>query len=446
MTTLSDPQQSYALYLPSGYDPSPADHADRSQRKWPVLLVMDARGRALAAGRRFETAAEDHDWVIVSAYGTSSDSGWEPNQRALAAVLPDLEKRLAIDKRRLYLAGFSGTVRIGWVLGEKIPGVAGLIAASGGTPTFEPPETAPPFAVFATAGTRDFNHREVLLLTRALEELGTPHRLAVFDGVHQWMPEELAAEAVAWLDLRSMRDGLRPVDKDRVAEHLTARLAAARKAASPLAAHDAYAALLRDFDGWIDTPALEIARTEAARLAQDPAVRDGRKQQDRQLAEEARYQQQVQRVVGAYRASPLPGKPGQLSRDLDLEALGRQAQDSEGDPEAAASASRRLAMAYSQLSFYLPRELTADGSHAQAAQVLELAREIYDRNPRVSYELAVSRAHLGRADAALEALEAAVGQGYRDAATLRAESAFDVLRTDEALGPRFEELVASLGD
>jgi predicted esterase len=425
VVTAADPEQSYALYLPTAYDPA---------RPRPLLLVMDARGRALAAGRRFEAGAERFGWVVVSAYGTSSDFGWEPNQRALAAVLPDVEKRLAVDKSRLYLAGFSGTVRVGWILGETIPGTAGLIAASGGTPTFEPPETAPPFAVFATAGARDFNHREMLLLTGALERLGAPHRLEVFDGRHQWPPEELATEAIAWLELRAMRSGLRPVDETLIASILTDRLAAARAETDPLVAHDAGAAILRDFDGWVDTPALAAVREAHGRSSEDPAVREARRHRDRLAAEEGRYQESIGRVVGRFRGTPLT-EGLRLRRDLDVDRLLRAAED-DTDPKTAASASRRLAMAYSQLSFYLPRLLAEDGSWGHAAEALELAHELFDGNPQVLYQLAVARAHLGRADAALDALEQALETGFGDPAAVRAEPAFEGLRESE----RFREL------
>ena len=163
IATAADPDQAYALYLPPGYD---------AERLWPVLVVMDARGRALSAAERFLPAAERLGWVVVSAYGTESDTGLEPNQKALAAVLPDMAARVAEDPNRLYFAGFSGTARIAWMIGEQGQGaVAGIVAASGGTIDSRPPKAAPPFAVAATAGRGDFNHREMLRVAEALETL-----------------------------------------------------------------------------------------------------------------------------------------------------------------------------------------------------------------------------------------------------------------------------------
>src|SRR4029077_12222251 len=44
----------YALYLPSHYDAS---------RRWPALLVLDPRGRAVLAMERFRAAAERDGYI-----------------------------------------------------------------------------------------------------------------------------------------------------------------------------------------------------------------------------------------------------------------------------------------------------------------------------------------------------------------------------------------------
>jgi hypothetical protein len=97
VTSLSDPEQSYALYLPTAYDPG---------RRWPVLLVLDARGRGKLAAEVFEGAAERYGWIVLSSNGSRSDDTMEPNERAFRALLGDAERRFAVDPRRFYLAGF----------------------------------------------------------------------------------------------------------------------------------------------------------------------------------------------------------------------------------------------------------------------------------------------------------------------------------------------------
>ena len=59
------PGQSYALYLPSTYT---------SDRFWPVLYMLDARGNALVPLERFREAAERFGWILVSSYNSRSDT------------------------------------------------------------------------------------------------------------------------------------------------------------------------------------------------------------------------------------------------------------------------------------------------------------------------------------------------------------------------------------
>src|SRR2546426_10166374 len=66
----TDPTQTYALYLPSTYT---------AEKQWPVLVLMDPRGRAMVPMELFRNAAEKRGYVLMSSYDTSSDGPWEPN-------------------------------------------------------------------------------------------------------------------------------------------------------------------------------------------------------------------------------------------------------------------------------------------------------------------------------------------------------------------------------
>ncbi|HEU0079893.1 MAG TPA: hypothetical protein VFQ76_19760, partial [Longimicrobiaceae bacterium] len=188
----SDPTQSYALYLPSGYDPS---------RRWPVLFLMDPRGRALVPLRLFRAAAERHGYAVLSSYDTRSDSAaaMELNPRGLEAMLQDAQQLLAPDTRRVYLAGFSGTARAAWTFGYQLRDhVAGVVGFGAGLPPGAGALLAagaadPPFAFFGGAGATDFNAQEVRTLAAALERLGFPHHVDIYPGPHAWPPEEVCA-------------------------------------------------------------------------------------------------------------------------------------------------------------------------------------------------------------------------------------------------------------
>ena len=222
----ADSAHSYALYLPAAWT---------AARRWPLLVLLDPGGRAVLALERFREAAERRGWVVMSSYEVRN-GGAEAiaaNDRAVDAMLADAQRRLSIDPRRLYFGGFSGQARYGWRVAVSLDGrAAGLIGAGAGLP---PPgalwmaalRQAKPFPFFATTGTTDPNRPELEALDSALDATAFPHRLARFEGGHEWPPADLAARAVDWLELQAMRTGTLAPDSAYVASLHAAALARA---------------------------------------------------------------------------------------------------------------------------------------------------------------------------------------------------------------------------
>ncbi|HEY6147316.1 MAG TPA: hypothetical protein VIZ69_06445, partial [Thermoanaerobaculia bacterium] len=88
--TRSDARFSFALYLPSGFDPG---------RSWPLLLVLDPRGRGALAAERFREPAEEYGWIIVSSNDTKSDDASTPNADILQALWMDSFTRFPADPK-----------------------------------------------------------------------------------------------------------------------------------------------------------------------------------------------------------------------------------------------------------------------------------------------------------------------------------------------------------
>jgi hypothetical protein len=69
------PEQSYALYPPSGYT---------LDRRWPVLYAFDARGDGKRVAELFQAAAEAHGWIVVSSWSSASDGPGLPERASRA--------------------------------------------------------------------------------------------------------------------------------------------------------------------------------------------------------------------------------------------------------------------------------------------------------------------------------------------------------------------------
>jgi predicted esterase len=427
VATTADPTQTYTLYLPAGY---PGD------RRWPLLLVLDPRGRARLAAELFCPAAEQFGWIVVSSADTRSDGPMEPNLKALRALWAEAHSRFASDPRRIYIAGFSGGAHLGWMLAESTRRLAGVIA-SGGRVIDEVERGTAVFASFGAAGDVDFNHRGTREVDRLLAARGGPHRLEFFSGGHQWMPESLASHAVAWMELVAMRQGLRPADPELVEQLYIEDSAAAatlERSGDALAAMRRWDSVARTFAGLRDT-------TEARRRADElgagkPVAAALRAEQRCDEFEDER----LAAVFGELARIAAPGRPptvGRVTSGIGIASLHRRASESGC---AGLAARRVLETTATQAGFYVTRDLFAAERWDAAVVALEVAIEAKPENSPLWYNLACARARSGQPVKALEALQRAVDAGYRDLAHLEADPDLEAIRGE----PGYRTLVESL--
>ena len=262
----ADPSQSYALYVPKQYTPS---------RPWPVIFAFDPGARGRVPVERYQAAAERYGYIVAGS--NNSRNGGTEFPKVLAALTNDVASRLAVDPKRVYLAGMSGGARtaLGVALASKA--IAGVIASSAGYPDTTVRKTLS-FPLFATAGTEDFNHLEMRKLDRALT---SPHRLAIFDGGHVWLSSELATQAMEWMELLAMKGGLKPRDEGEIDRLLASRVTAAGNG-NEKDTFRALQAIADDFQGLRDVSA---HANRAAELGRDKDVRaalDAERDEDRQ--------------------------------------------------------------------------------------------------------------------------------------------------------------------
>lgn len=418
-----DPTQTFDLYLPPAFDP-----AARS----PLLMVFDPRSRGRRAAEIFVPAAERWGWIVASSNNTMSDGPFEPNLRAVNAMFPDLMARLPVDPRRIYAAGFSGGAIVAWVVGQRTGQLAGVISVGGRPPdNFE--RQPPKFALWAEAGTTDFNHDPTRDLDALAARGARPHRLEFFDGTHEWFPAAEAERAVAWMELVAMGEQRRPSDP----------AVAGRACADDLAGAEALLAAGDRLGGWRRLAAVaatcrglvDVADIErrAAALGREPAVRRALDDEDWGAAYEKDARRRVGQVLELLREEVSVPALHRLEGVLDLP--GMQATAALPGPRGAAGR-RALAHARVQLGFYLMRDLFAAGDWQRALPALELAAAAGPDDAGVRYNLACAQARTGHRAEALASLARALDLGLArpeqmatdaDLAALRGDPAFDAL-------------------
>ncbi len=398
VVSLSDPSQSYAVYLPLAYGPD---------RVWPVLFAMDPRGRATIPIDLFRAAAERHGYIIVSSYNTASDTDGDPNTPAMQAMLADTPQLFFADGQRIYLTGFSGTARVGWYFATRLGDrTAGLIGFGGGLPTrFALPE-AVPFAFFGSAGRTDFNYEEMLALDAVLAERGAVHRFESFDGAHEWGNAETCALALDWMELQAMKSGRAETDPDLVEALYRERLRVAielEEAGDTFGAFHLYRSMVEDFAGLRDIG--EVAEKVDA-LDQTDAVRDGVELQGTLTQRSDAYFEVLSRFLRQIQTEEELPQLGDVLRDLEISSLKREAADPASRLEADA-AQRLLEKVFVNAVFYGPRELFRRGEPHRALLLLEVADAITPDDFDVLVSFARTYALAGDANKALEALQRA---------------------------------------
>ncbi len=417
ITCHSDPTQTYTLYIPSAYT---------RDRRLPVLLVFDPRGRSLLAAELFRDAAETYGWIIVSSDNTRSDGSWEPNLAAIKALWSEVHTRIPADFRRVYATGFSGTVAVATLLARSTGEVAGIIGCGGLNMDNHFDDSTLPF--FSTAGDTDFNFSEMHRLDEFLAEQGNPHRLVIFEGPHTWMPPAVAREAIEWMELIAIQQGTRERDQELIDELYDADLERARGLAADGRAVVAARRFREMEHTYEDLHEISEAKESAKRIEAGDEHRLQLKKAKRARGFEDKCLERRNAELTLLRNSDVPPPTAQIAGNLHIKDLMRTARDSD---EEGLAAQRCLNGLYSALSFYLPLGELPGGRYAQVAASYELSLMIRDDNPVVWYNLACSRAQLGQKNDAMEALEKAVERGFSNTELLGSDTDLDPLRKRE---------------
>ena len=209
VVTTKDPQQSYALYLPSSYTP---------EKRWPVIFAFDPGANGKTPVEIFASAAESRGYIVVGS-NNSKNGPRKASIAAFLAMLDDVQRRFAVDPQRLYATGFSGGARVAGLAGFFCGGcIRAVISCGAGLPGgLNATQQAQLPSYFFAVGIADFNYFEVLDAARALRRA---RRIAIFDGSHQWPPQEIAVQAVEWLESGAKSGDLPPPTPEEAKERI----------------------------------------------------------------------------------------------------------------------------------------------------------------------------------------------------------------------------------
>jgi len=427
----AEPQWSYALYLPSNYDP---------ERAWPLILVFDPGGNGLHPVEIVEAAAERYGYIVAGSNDSRNYMSWEFQFAAAAAVWRDVAGRFSIDSKRVYTAGFSGGARMATEVALKTGAVAGVFAVGGAFRERKAIDEPIPFVFVGGSGTRDMNHREMQEMHARLVERELPTRHLTYEAPHQWAPEKAFMAAVEWFEIQAIRRELRPRDPAHLSALYDAAIRAVRRFEElddPYATLAEYEQLARDFEGLVD---LADARIAIERLRADPAVESAKKKHQRWIRREERERSRL-----ATQMRKMEADAGDAARrPSDLRTLRRMldgiSKDEGSSDKARSDTAARLEAFVTTVGYEWAVIAAQNGEYERAALFYEIALQAAPESVRLRVWLAGLYVRQGRHDRAIETLSEAIELGYSDAEQLRTDANFEPLHED----PRFVALLAGI--
>jgi predicted esterase len=426
------PDFSYALYLPSAYQP---------ERTWPVLFCFDPRANGMNPAELFQEGAEKYGYIIVSSNNSGSDDPSVPNLQAMKAIYDDALSRFSVDKQRLYATGLSGGARVACDMGYKYRGqVAGVIGCGAGFPIDTPPSKDTPFAFYETIGNLDFNYYEIRLLRPKLEASGIPYKIHIFDGEHWWPPKEVATEALEWMEVQAMKNGKREKDAALIETLFQKRLKKAESQKTEgmtIEAADEYQSISKDFETLHDVTAVN---TEASRLNGSDEAKRWQQEEIQRDQLDAQFRQKLQSLNQSLRdSSKNVPKLETVLAFLDIPSLKKKAKEAPSKYDRL-QAQRLLEVVAVQHGFYLARGFREYGDYPRAALTLSVAVEIHPEEPLYWYKLAAAQAQMNDKDKALSSLKQAVDHGFKDAEKLENDFDFKSIRDEKQFKKIMEQL------
>ncbi len=424
--------QSFSLYLPANYS---------REKAWPVLYAFDPAARGRIPVELFSRAAERYGYIVACS-NNSRNGPQEPVMAAMNAIWHETNRLFTIDKRRVYVTGFSGGARVSTFFYNVVRNnVAGIIACGAGLSQLVTPERVKPSLYYGIVGTADFNYREMNHLDTLLDKAGVLHFIKVFEGPHVWPPEDLCLQAIQWMEVQAVKQKIEPADDGMLRDIFTEDLQRAKGLENEgkiVMAVSAYRGIQELFPGPSKEAGVEgaIARLEKTKYYRKfHKLEEGRNERELVIV---RSFYQVLSVIHYSESATLDLK--RLSFGLKIEGLKKSARDN--DIYEQGFGKRQLHNLAVQARAEAGK-LHQKGEYLKVVALYGIALEAGGDSPYRPYDyynLACAHSRAGHKKKALKNLEFAVEAGFNQRETLEADPDLDAVRGE----PGFVKITAKI--
>jgi tetratricopeptide (TPR) repeat protein len=415
--------KSYALYVPTSYT---------SEEEWPVLFAFDPGARGRIPVEIFRDAAEKYNYIVVGS-NDARNGPWEPVIQAMTAVWKDTDQRFSLNKKRIYVTGFSGGSRAASIFSRitALP-VAGIIGCAAGIAnSIIKPEDISPAYYFGVVGITDFNFREMIHLHDQFDQKYIDNRLLIHERGHDWPDADICHRVLGWMDVIGMKKNVRTVDESLISELYQKEKAEAESLETSgelIQALSVYEDLEKVFSDWIDMSSL---RSKIGIIKGSKEYKKEVQQANKIKEEEALFLQKFYQFYAHVERNPLPlSDLGRYIDSLKIDELVKKTDRGRSKNEKAAAV---------RLLQGLEFETSNRGRSQFQAEEFEKAIYFYETAAMAGnedsqwkrymhYNLACAYARLKKRRQALENLDLAVKYGFDDTDYIAQDEDLDFIR------------------
>ena len=420
LNCLSDSTLSYALYLPTKYDPS---------RRYPLIIAFDSHAAGKLPVDLLSSEAERFGYIVAGSNNSKNGQAWEITSAQYQVLRGDILQRLSIDTNRIYTAGFSGGSRVASSVAIYLGGISGVIGCSAGFPQInKPPATR--FSYLGIVGNEDFNYTEMKALDKGLEDAGFVHHLLVFNGTHSWPPADVVPSVFTWLELDAVRRKLKLPDQTFIYAYAVKCLQEADSLNRLNEAVAEYKQCLKTINFLKDVADISAFANRATRLSQTEQVKKQAAEDDRITQKETQLQQ--------YYAGSIGPQSEEWWRVEVKRLNGINANIAKAD-----RTMYKRVLSYLSLVAYMKSSGALRASEKERAGYFIRVYALVDpSNPEAPYLLADWYASQGKDEESLKSLSKAIILGFNDIRRLETDSALANLKGK----PVFESLSRGIKD
>ena len=421
--------ESYALYLPAGFDPA-SENA--------VLFIFDPAARGALAIKPFIEASEKYNLILLCS-NNSRNTAYTENFEIAERWFNEVLSKFKIDQNQIYAAGFSGGSRLAstiGVLSGLFKGVIGCGAAFSANPA-QAPYTNDHFYYVGIVGDLDMNYQEMFRAKDWLDKIGLTNQLFTFNGDHRWPDEDLILSAFDWFNLQDYLKGKIAKDEAFMKDYLSVQLSRAQHAAQQghaFLAVQIYEKTVQDLDGEFE---LDSIRVKVNDLKSSKEFKKAEKEANSIAELETRWRDKlISRVRDELEKEKIP-------KDFKwwYKELGKLEEDyTNSNVLIYQNMGKRLQSMIFAVCIENLQAAVAEKNRFEVDYYSALMQANWADNAFVYYRSAVASASLDDDDLALDLLEKAILKGWENKQWILNTKAFDHLKNNN----RFLELMQRL--